>query len=147
MDDVRSINPVVGETNDGGLNDIRARPIAAEDVWRALGKAHAGPVEEGSVGAGTGTQALGWKGGIGTSSLVLPAALGGWPVGVLVPPHYGGALQEQGPPVGRELGRHAFTAGVSSARPRHGTDAVVGRSATSPIDRGVGRRLYKTTTP
>src|SRR3546814_8747909 len=88
MDDVRSINPVVGETNDGGLNDIRARPIAAEDVWRALGKAHAGPVEEGSVGAGTGTQAFGWKGGIGTSSRVLPAALGGWTVGVLVQTNY-----------------------------------------------------------
>src|SRR3546814_4318467 len=95
MDDVRSINPVVGETNDGGLNDIRARPIAAEDVWRALGKAHAGPVEEGSVGAGTGTQAFGWKGGIGTSSRVLPAALGGWTVGVLVQTNYGGVLRSE----------------------------------------------------
>src|SRR3546814_20058183 len=105
MDDVRSINPVVGETNDGGLNDIRARPIAAEDVWRALGKAHAGPVEEGSVGAGTGTQALGWKGGIGTSSRVLPAALGGWTVGVLVQTNYGGVLQVLGAPVGSERGQ------------------------------------------
>src|SRR3546814_4484895 len=115
MDDVRSINPVVGETNDGGLNDIRARPIAAEDVWRALGKAHAGPVEEGSVGAGTGTQAFGWKGGIGTSSRVLPAALGGWTVGVLVQTNYGGVLQVLGAPVGRELGRYAFHDVVGSA--------------------------------
>ncbi|HEY9540991.1 MAG TPA: P1 family peptidase [Luteimonas sp.] len=115
MDDVRSINPVVGETNDGGLNDIRARPIAAEDVWRALGKAHAGPVEEGSVGAGTGTQAFGWKGGIGTSSRVLPAALGGWTVGVLVQTNYGGVLQVLGAPVGRELGRYAFHDVVGAA--------------------------------
>ncbi|MFC3715805.1 P1 family peptidase [Luteimonas soli] len=108
MENVRSINPVVGETNDGGLNDIRARPIAAEDVWRALDDAHAGPVAEGSVGAGTGTQAFGWKGGIGTSSRVLPAALGGWTVGVLVQTNYGGVLQVLGAPVGRELGRYAF---------------------------------------
>ena len=108
MEEVRSINPVVGETNDGGLNDIRARPVAAEDVWRALDDARGGPVEEGSVGAGTGTRAFGWKGGIGTSSRVLPAALGGWTVGVLVQTNYGGVLQVLGAPVGRELGRYAF---------------------------------------
>lgn len=115
MEDVRSINPVVGETNDGGLNDIRARPIAAEDVWRALEGAHSGPVEEGSVGAGTGTQAFGWKGGIGTSSRVLPAELGGWTVGVLVQTNYGGVLQVLGAPVGRELERYAFQDVVGAA--------------------------------
>lgn len=118
MEQVRSINPVVGETNDGGLNDIRTRPIAADDVERALDGARAGPVEEGSVGAGTGTEAFGWKGGIGTASRVLPRSLGGWTVGVLVQTNYGGVLQVLGAPVGRELGRFAFK------------DAVAARGAT-----------------
>ena len=108
MEDVRSINPVVGETNDGGLNDIRARPVGAEHVRAALESATAGPVEEGAVGAGTGTSAFGWKGGIGTSSRVLPASLGGYTVGVLVQSNFGGVLQILGAPVGRELGRYAF---------------------------------------
>src|SRR5687768_4709874 len=90
MQSVRSINPVVGETNDGGLNDIRARPVTAEHVRAALEGARPGAVEEGSVGAGTGTRAFGWKGGIGTSSRVLPATQGGWTVGVLVQSNYGG---------------------------------------------------------
>ena len=84
MERVRSINPVVGETNDGGLNDIRGRPVTGAHVRAALDGAQAGPVEEGAVGAGTGTSAFGWKGGIGTSSRVLPASLGGYTVGVLV---------------------------------------------------------------
>ena len=108
MQQVQSINPVVGETNDGDLNDIRARPIDAQAVRRALESATAGPVQEGSVGAGTGTVAFGWKGGIGTSSRVLPAALGGWHVGVLVQSNFGGVLQVMGAPVGRKLGRYAF---------------------------------------
>ena len=108
MQDVRSINPVVGETNDGGLNDIRARPVTAEDVRAALEGAAPGLVEEGAVGAGTGTSAFGWKGGIGTSSRVLPASLGGYTVGVLVQSNFGGILQILGAPVGRELGRYAF---------------------------------------
>jgi D-aminopeptidase len=108
MADVRSINPVVGETNDGGLNDIRARPVRPEDVTRALDSASTGPVEEGSVGAGSGTVAFGWKGGIGTSSRRLPAALGGWTVGVLVQTNFGGTLTINGAPVGRELGRYLF---------------------------------------
>ena len=112
MENVRSINPVVGETNDGGLNDIRARPVGAEDVRAALERAAAGPVEEGAVGAGTGTSAFGWKGGIGTSSRVLPASLGGYAVGVLVQSNFGGILQVLGAPVGRELGRYAFSAQV-----------------------------------
>lgn len=134
MENVRSINPVVGETNDGGLNDIRARPIAAEDVWRALDDADSGPVEEGSVGAGTGTQAFGWKGGIGTSSRVLPEALGGWTVGVLVQTNYGGVLQVLGAPVGRELGRYAFQDVVGDA-----VEKDDGTPANGPADdRGDG---------
>ena len=108
MEDVRSINPVVGETNDGALNDIRARPVRPEHVVRALESASAGPVEEGSVGAGAGTVAFGWKGGIGTSSRRLPAAFGGYTVGVLVQSNFGGVLTVNGAPVGRELGRFAF---------------------------------------
>jgi D-aminopeptidase len=108
MEDVRSINPVVGETNDGGLNDIRSRPIAPEDVAHALESAASGPVEEGAVGAGRGTVAFGFKGGIGTSSRRVPDAQGGWTVGVLVQSNFGGVLVINGAPVGRELGRYSF---------------------------------------
>ena len=118
MDGVRSINPVVGETNDGGLNDIRNRPITPEHVRAALEGAAPGPVEEGAVGAGTGTSAFGWKGGIGTSSRVLPTSLGGYTIGVLVQSNFGGILQIAGAPVGRELGRYAFRAQVEGARER-----------------------------
>ncbi|HSR41377.1 MAG TPA: P1 family peptidase, partial [Longimicrobiales bacterium] len=108
MEDVRSINPVVGETNDGGLSDIRSRPIEPRHVVAALESASGGPVEEGSVGAGRGTRAFGWKGGIGTSSRILPDALGEWTVGVLVQSNFGGILTMNGAPVGRELGRYSF---------------------------------------
>ena len=101
--DVRSINPVVGETNDGYLSDIRARPIQPEHVREALRVASTGPVEEGSVGAGTGTRALGWKGGIGTASRRLPESVGGYTVGALVQTNYGGLLTVAGVPVGRFL--------------------------------------------
>jgi D-aminopeptidase len=105
MEAVRSINPVVGETNDGYvLNAIRSRPISAEDVRQALTRATSGPVAEGSVGAGTGTIAFGWKGGIGSSSR-LTASDSGWTVGVLVQSNFGGDLQILGVPVGRALGR------------------------------------------
>lgn len=114
MQSVRSLNVVVGETNDGGLNDIRARPVTADAVRRALSTAKGGPVQEGSVGAGTGTVAFGWKGGIGTSSRVLPAKLGGWTVGVLVQSNFGGVLQVSGAPVGRELDRYAFQQDVAA---------------------------------
>src|SRR5215831_17124918 len=104
---VRSVNAVVGETNDGwALNDIRKLRVTREDVVAAIDAAKAGRVEEGSVGAGTGTVALGWKGGIGTSSRRLPPALGGWTVGALVQTNYGGLLSMGGAPVGRELGRY-----------------------------------------
>lgn len=108
MERVRSINPVVGETNDGGLNDIRARPVRPEHVVAALESATDGPVEEGAVGAGAGTVAFGWKGGIGTSSRVLPESLGGYTVGVLVQSNFGGILQMGGAPVGQALGQYAF---------------------------------------
>lgn len=114
METVRSINPVVGETNDGFLNDIRARPVLAEHVISALESASSGPLVEGAVGAGTGTRAFGWKGGIGTSSRVLPEALGGWTVGVLVQSNFGGTLQILGAPVGIELGRYIFRDYVES---------------------------------
>jgi D-aminopeptidase len=104
--DARSVNPVVGETNDGALNDIRARPVGAEHVLRAIREATDGDVEEGAVGAGTGTVAFGWKGGIGTSSRQLPPRLGGYTVGVLVQSNFGGVLQILGAPLGRELGRY-----------------------------------------
>jgi D-aminopeptidase len=104
--DVRSINPVVGETNDGTLNDIRSRPVGRDDVFEALRASKGGVVEEGSVGAGTGTIAFGFKGGIGTSSRKLPPSLGGWTVGVLVQTNFGGVLQIAGVPVGQELGQY-----------------------------------------
>jgi len=116
MERVGSINPVVGETNDGTLNAIRSRPITPEVVHRALAAASSGRVAEGSVGAGAGTVAFEWKGGIGTASRVLPKTLGGWTVGVLVQSNFGGVLQVLGAPVGRELGRYAFKGDVEHER-------------------------------
>ena len=116
MERVGSINPVVGETNDGGLNAIRLRPVTRADVHAALVNATSGPVAEGSVGAGAGTVAFEWKGGIGTSSRALPRPLGGWTVGVLVQTNFGGVLQVLGAPVGRELGRYAFKNAVEKER-------------------------------
>ena len=104
--DVQSINPVVAETNDGFLNDIRGRHVGRDDVAAAIKNARGGAVDEGAVGAGTGTVAFGFKGGIGTSSRRLPAGLGGYTVGVLVQSNYGGVLTIAGAPVGRELGRY-----------------------------------------
>lgn len=105
-EDVRSANPVVGETNDGYLNDIRSRPITEEDVLAAIRGAQGGPVAQGSVGAGRGTRAFGWKGGIGTASRRLPEGVGGWTVGVLVQSNFGGVLTIDGAPVGEELRRY-----------------------------------------
>jgi D-aminopeptidase len=105
---VRSVNALVGETNDGGLNDIRGLRVRPAHVVEAIGAARPGPVAEGSVGAGTGTQAFGWKGGIGTASRRLPERAGGYTVGVLVQSNYGGVLTMGGAPVGKALGRYAF---------------------------------------
>lgn len=115
-EDIRSVNAVVGETNDGGLNDIRARVVTAADVVRAIETAASGPVEQGAVGAGTGTIAFGFKGGIGTSSRKLPDSLGGFTVGVLVQSNYGGVLSIDGAPVGVRLGRYYLREEVENER-------------------------------
>jgi D-aminopeptidase len=140
MGNVRSINPVVAETNDGGLNAIRNRPIRPEHVRAALTSASSGPVAEGAVGAGTGTVAFGWKGGIGTSSRALPASLGGWTVGVLVQSNFGGILQVLGAPVGKELGQYAFKREAESPRERGDGSIVMVVATDAPLsDRNLER--------
>lgn len=135
-EEVRSVNAVVGETNDGWLNDVRALPVTGEHVRQAITAAAGGPVATGSVGAGTGTMALGWKGGIGTASRRLPASLGGWTVGALVQSNFGGILTVDGVPVGRELGRWSYREelemaggqagdGEAPARPGDGSIMIV----------------------
>ena len=133
-----TVNPVVGETNDGGLNAIRERPIRPEHVRSALEGASGGPVAEGAVGAGAGTIAFGWKGGIGTSSRVLPPSLGGYTVGVLVQSNFGGVLQVLGAPVGKELGQYAFRGGAGDEAGDGSIMMVVATDA--PLsDRNLGR--------
>ncbi len=105
---VQSVNAVVGETNDGYLNDIRGMNISPEEVIETIQNAKSGDVAEGNVGAGTGTVCFGWKGGIGTSSRKLPESLGGYTVGVLVQTNFGGNLQIAGVPVGEKLGKYPF---------------------------------------
>jgi D-aminopeptidase len=124
-EDVRSVNPLVGETNDGTLNDIRSRPVTREDVFAAIKNAREGAVEEGAVGAGTGTIAFGFKGGIGTASRKLPASLGGYTVGVLVQTNFGGVLTIGGAPVGRELGKYYLKEELERANSK-------ARASTSP---------------
>lgn len=136
---VQSVNPVVGECNDGHLSDIRRRPITAAHVLEALQAAAPGPVGEGCVGAGTGTMALGWKGGIGTASRQLSAGLGGWTVGVLVQSNFGGVLTVAGVPVGVELGRHAFAEALRPALEDGSCMVVVATDA--PLDARQLRRL------
>src|SRR5437773_948959 len=126
-EDVRSINPVVAETNDGTLNDIRARVAGHDEVFHSLESAAAGPVEEGSVGAGTGTIAFGFKGGIGTSSRRVPKDLGGYTVGALVQTNFGGQLTIAGAPVGRELAQG------SGAQPAGGSCVIV-LATDAPVD-------------
>lgn len=105
---VQSVNAIVGETNDGYLNDIRGMNVSPEEVIQTIQNAQTGPVKEGNVGAGTGTVCFGWKGGIGTSSRKLPESLGGYTVGVLVQTNFGGNLQIAGDPVGEKLGKYPF---------------------------------------
>jgi D-aminopeptidase len=135
-EDVLSINPVVGETNDGYLSDIRGRHITPDDVFAAIKNAKGGPVEEGSVGAGTGTKAFGFKGGIGTASRRLPPVLGGYTVGVLVQTNFGGVLTIVGAPVGRELHRYDFSDVLEgSASTLRGKGSVMVVIATdAPVD-------------
>lgn len=130
-EDVRSVNPLVAETNDGQLNDIRGRHVGREEVFAALKTAKGGEVEEGSVGAGTGTVAFGFKGGIGTASRVVPARHGGYTVGVLVQTNYGGVLTMNGAPVGRELGRYYLKDDLEPAR-------KAGREPSLDADRADG---------
>jgi D-aminopeptidase len=111
---IGSVNGVVGETNDGGLNNIRARVITAQHVLEAINSAKSGPVQEGGVGAGTGTICFGFKGGIGTSSRVIPPSLGGYTIGVLVQSNYGGVLEIAGVQVGKFLGKHDFIKDIES---------------------------------
>jgi D-aminopeptidase len=106
---VQSVNAVVGETNDSWLNDIRGRHVTREHVLEAISGARSGPVDQGNVGAGTGTVCFGFKGGIGTSSRKLPANLGGYTVGVIVQTNFGGVLEISGVPVGKELGKFSFS--------------------------------------
>ena len=113
--DCRSVNGVVGETNDGGINDIRARFLTGKDVLKAIQSAKSGPVEEGVVGAGSGTKAFGWKGGIGTSSRKLPASMGGYTVGVLVQTNFGGFLNVDGVAVGEKLGGYPWQKEIECA--------------------------------
>lgn len=112
---VRSVNAVVGETNDGGLNDIRGRHVTKQHVLEAIKNAKSGKVAEGSVGAGTGTVCFGFKGGIGTSSRVLPKEIGGYTVGVLAQTNFGGVLEIDGVPVGVELGQYAFKSQIEGS--------------------------------
>jgi D-aminopeptidase len=136
--DVRSVNPLVAETNDGGLNDIRGRHVTREDVLGAIRNAHGGAVEEGAVGAGTGTIAFGFKGGIGTSSRKLPPALGGYTVGVLVQTNYGGVLTINGAPVGRELGKFYLKEELERAAASGAKARVDGRRGTISEDAADG---------
>ena len=128
-EDIRSVNAVVGETNDGGLNDIRGLHVRPEHVIAAIEGAASGPVAEGAVGAGTGTIAFGFKGGIGTSSRQLPQSLGGFTVGVLVQSNYGGLLTIDGVPVGAEIGRYYLKDAVEAEKPDGSIMIVVATDA------------------
>jgi D-aminopeptidase len=143
-EDVLSINPLVGETNDGYLNDIRGRHISPEDVFAAIKNAKGGPVEEGSVGAGTGTVAFGWKGGIGTASRLVPGSLGGYTVGVLVQTNFGGVLTISGAPVGQELGQYYLRKELqqsSSAKDKPDGSCMMVIATDAPLDSRNLKRL------
>jgi D-aminopeptidase len=137
-DQVRSVNALVGETNDGGLNDIRGLHVRPAHAIEAIRTARTGPVAEGSVGAGTGTQAFGWKGGIGTASRVLKD-YGGHTVGVLVQTNFGGVLSIGGAPVGRELNRYQFA--PQPPRPAGDGSCMIVVATDAPIDARDLKRL------
>lgn len=145
-EDVRSINPVVGETNDGWLNDIRGRHVKAEDAQHALESARSGPVDEGTVGAGTGTVAFGWKGGIGTSSRETGEASGGYTVGVLVQTNFGGNLTIAGVPVYREMQPPKRDAGIGERRNSADGSCMIVVATDAPLSSGQLRRLAKRAT-
>lgn len=139
-ENVRSVNPVVGETNDGYLNDIRGRHIKKSDVISAIVEAHSGKVQQGNVGAGTGTRAFGYKGGIGSSSRVLPDKLGGYIVGALVQTNFGGVLQIAGVPVGKELDKY-YLSDTLNETPDGSCMIVIATNA--PLDARNLKRLAK----
>ena len=140
-EEVRSVNPVVGETNDGWLNDIRLRAVRKESVLEAINKAESGPVLEGCVGAGTGTVCFGWKGGIGTSSRLLPKSLGGYMLGALVQTNFGGVLQVDGIPVGKKLGQYYLKEQLDDASADGSVMIVIATDA--PLSDRNLRRLAK----
>jgi D-aminopeptidase len=135
---VMTVNAVVGETNDGYLNDIRRRALTPAQILDAIKSAHAGPVEEGAVGAGTGTVAFGWKGGIGTSSRRLLALTGGWTVGVLVQTNFGGVLTVDGRRIGEELGRF-YLKDELAGKSADGSIMVVAATDAPLSDRNLAR--------
>ena len=141
-DAIVSVNAVVGETNDGYLNDIRGRRVTKDHVVQAIKIASLGPMAEGCVGAGTGTQAFGWKGGIGTSSRVLPPHLGGHGVGVLVQTNYGGVLSIAGAPIGKELGRY-YLCGATQDGAANGSVVIVITTDAPVSDRNLGRMAQR----
>ena len=150
-----TINPIVGEVNDSRVNDMWADPIRYEHVAEALDNAAGGPVAEGSVGGGTGSQAFGWKGGIGTSSRVLPPELGGYTVGVLVQTNFGGVLEMNGAPVGRELGNYPYSqlpeggsrGDAGQEAPTYPTASPEGGADLSPHDGGSIMMVLATDAP
>lgn len=133
-EDVQSINPLVAETNDGYLNDIRGRHITRDDVLAAIKGARSGAVAEGCVGAGTGTIAFGFKGGIGTSSRKLPQRLGGYTVGVLVQSNFGGILTINGAPVGQELGRYYLKDELATPSTTPDGSVIIVIATDAPVD-------------
>ncbi len=140
-----TVNPVVGEVNDGILNDIQGRHVRKEHVFEAIANARSGPVEEGTVGAGTGGSCMGWKGGIGTSSRVLPPNRGGYTIGVLVQTNFGGVLTINGAPVGRELGRYSFSSDfpeIPEIKDPDGSVMIV-VATDAPLDQRQLQRLAK----
>lgn len=139
---VESVNPVVGETNDGWLNDIRARAIKKEHVLEAIRTAAEGPIEEGSVGAGTGTTCFGFKGGIGTASRRLPESRGGWTVGILVQTNFGGVLQIKGLPV-EELLKKDLPAVKNQAQIQENGSCMIIVATDAPLDSRNLKRLAK----
>ena len=142
-EEVQSVNPLVAETNDGYLNDIRGRHVSREDVFSAIKGAKSGAVSEGAVGAGTGTVAFGFKGGIGTASRKLPERLGGFTVGVLVQTNFGGVLTINGAPVGRELGRYYLKDELAAPADRRDSpdgSVIIVIATDAPLDaRNLGR--------
>jgi D-aminopeptidase len=139
---VGSVNPVVAETNDGYLNDIRAQRVSRADVLAAIAAAKGGPVAEGSVGAGTGTRCLGWKGGIGTASRRLPTAHGGYTIGVLTQTNFGGILAVNGAPVGKELGRY-YLQDAAGERESEGGSCILVVATDAPLDARQLERLAR----